>query len=185
MRRSSATRCRRRWSPIGTSQGDDLERAPSPTSPPAPLTSLRSAGPSLPLKRRPPVQTYTYKLGGSEVTINFPETDADLGGFREFLSRGDKILGFDTEGTGLDTYSQGHAVRLVQFGNDREAWVLRVDRFREEIRAALSQPRHFVAHNAPFDLLEVDAHLGIPLEELGPKMFDTKVLAHLDNSSRD
>ena len=131
------------------------------------------------------MQTYTYKLGGSEVTINFPETDADLGGFREFLSRGDKILGFDTEGTGLDTYSQGHAVRLVQFGNDREAWVLRVDRFREEIRAALSQPRHFVAHNAPFDLLEVDAHLGIPLEELGPKMFDTKVLAHLDNSSRD
>ncbi|WP_088979774.1 hypothetical protein [Micromonospora echinospora] len=34
-------------------------------------------------------------------------------------------------------------------------------------------------HNAPFDLLTVDRHLGVRLEELGGRTFDTRVLAHL------
>ncbi|MFD6638353.1 DNA polymerase [Micromonospora chalcea] len=95
------------------------------------------------------------------------------------MAGGDKVLAFDTEGTGLDVYTPGHRLRLGQFGNGREAWVLRADMFGEEIAAALRQPRPFVMHNAPFDLLTVDRHLGVRLEDLGPRTFDTRVLAHL------
>lgn len=124
--------------------------------------------------------TYTHPLAGDEVKINFIEHEADLDGFRAFLAQGDKVLGFDTETTGLDIFSPGYRVRLVQFGNREEAWVLQADRFRSAIVAALRQPRLFTAHNGlPFDALVVDRHLGVRLEDLGPRIFDTRILAHL------
>ncbi|MFI7069523.1 DNA polymerase [Micromonospora sediminicola] len=125
------------------------------------------------------MRTLTHTVGGSVVGIHFPERREDLDGFRAFLAGGDRILGFDTETTGLDVYTPGHRLRLAQFGNGREAWVLRADLFADEIRAALRQPRPFVMHNAPYDLLVVDRHLGVRLEELGGRTFDTRVLAHL------
>jgi DNA polymerase-1 len=121
----------------------------------------------------------SHVLAGTECCIEVPETEQDLAGFRYFLSDGDKVLGLDTETTSLDIYSPGHGLRLVQFGNEREAWVLRADRFADEIRAALRQPRAFVAHNAPFDLQVIDRHLGVTIEELAPRTFDSRVLAHL------
>lgn len=125
------------------------------------------------------MKVFTHTLAGSECVIHFPETRSDLYGFEEFLSRGDKVLGFDTETTGLDIFSPGYKLRLAQFGNDREAWVLNVDLFRDAVIRALRQPRAFVVHNAAFDLLVVDRHLGVKLEELGPRVFDTRILAHL------
>jgi DNA polymerase-1 len=125
------------------------------------------------------VIVYTQPLAGTQVKINIPETTADLRGFDAMLARGDKVLGFDTETTGLDIFSPGYACRLVQIGNREEAWVLRTDLFREEARRALLQPRIFTAHNAPFDLLVADRHLGVPLEDLGPRTFDTRIFAHL------
>lgn len=123
------------------------------------------------------VQTHT--LAGAACQINVPETSADLAGFDAFLARGDKVLGLDTETTHLDIYAPSHACRLVQIGNRDEAWVLRPDRFAPAIREALAQPRHFTAHNAPFDLLTLDRHGLAPLEDLGPRTFDTRVFAHL------
>lgn len=123
--------------------------------------------------------TYRQTLGGSEVTINFPERVEDLYGFEEFLSRGDKVLGLDTETSGLDVYRRDHTLRTVQFGNDREAWVLRADLFAEHAKRALRQPRLFVIHNAAYDMLVVDRHLGVSVEELGPRVLDTRILAHL------
>ncbi|RLK22669.1 DNA polymerase-1 [Micromonospora sp. M71_S20] len=125
------------------------------------------------------MRTLTHTVGGTVVGIHFPERRADLDGFRAFLAGGDKVLAFDTEGTGLDIFSPDHRLRLAQFGNGREAWVLRKDLFAEEAAAALRQPRAYVMHNAPFDLLTVDRHLGVRLEELGGRTFDTRVLAHL------
>src|SRR5690606_5796976 len=90
-----------------------------------------------------------------------------------------KVLGFDTETTGLDIYAPDFEVRLAQFGNTREAWVLRTDLFRDAITKALRQPRHFVAHNASFDALVADRHLGVTLEELSGRLHDTRILAHL------
>ena len=122
---------------------------------------------------------YTHSLGGSEVKINFPEREADLRGFEAFLARGDKVLGLDTETTGLDLYSPGYSLRLVQIGNAREAWVLRADLFAHVIRRILRSRRSFVVHNAAFDLQVLDRHLGVKIEDLGPRTFDTRILAHL------
>ena len=122
---------------------------------------------------------YTQRLAGSEVTINYPESAGDLRGFSDFLAQGDKVLGLDTETSGLDLYSTGYQLRLVQIGNAREAWVIRPDLFRSQIAAALRQPRLFTVHNAPFDLQVIDRHLGVKIEELGPRTFDTRILAHL------
>jgi DNA polymerase-1 len=125
------------------------------------------------------VKTFTHKLAGEECEIFFPETRDDLEGFERFLARGDKVLGLDTETTGLNAFGRGQGLRLVQIGNRTEAWVLQVDRFADAIRAALRQSRAFVAHNAIFDLLWIDRHLGVRLEEIVGRVFDTRVLAHL------
>jgi DNA polymerase-1 len=111
--------------------------------------------------------------------IHFLEHDSDLEAFDQFLARNDKILGLDTESTGLELFGVDHQLRLVQVGNGTEAWVLRTDRFAEAARRVLLQPRIFVCHNAPFDALVIDRHLGVPLEKLLPRIYDTKILAHL------
>ncbi len=125
------------------------------------------------------MHVYTHSLAGREVTIYFPESRRDLAGFETFLARGDKVLGLDTETTSLDVYSRGFKCRLVQFGNAEEAWVLRADLFADAIVKALRQPRYFVVHNAAFDLQVIDRAFGVKIEELGPRVFDTRILAHL------
>lgn len=123
--------------------------------------------------------TLKHTVAGTECTIRFPEVRQELYGFEEFLAQGDKVLAFDTETSGLDVFTPGHTLRLVQFGNCREAWVLRADLFGDAIARALRQPRMFVAHNAAYDMLVVDRHLGVRVEELGPRVLDTRILAHL------
>lgn len=120
-----------------------------------------------------------HDLAGSTCYINFPEYRDDLDGFHAFLAGGDKVLGLDTETTGLDVYSQGHGLRLVQLGNDLESWVLDARVFADDIRRALRQPRMFVVHNAAFDLQVIDRHLGVRIEEMAPRTLDTRILAHL------
>jgi DNA polymerase-1 len=121
----------------------------------------------------------THTVAGTDCDIYMPERREDLAAFRAFLAEGDPVLGLDSETTGLDTYSPGFRLRLVQFGNAREAWVLDADQFADEIRAALRQPRHFALHNAAFDLQVFDRHLGVKIEELADRCFDTRIWAHL------
>lgn len=125
------------------------------------------------------MKTITHTVAGSEVKIFVPERRTEIVGFESFLAEGDKVLGFDTETTDLDIYKPGHGLRLAQFGNGKEAWVLRADLFADHIAKALRQPRRFTMHNAPFDLLVVDRHLGVKIEELADRVFDTRILAHL------
>jgi len=125
------------------------------------------------------MKTLTHVLAGDECKIYIPERRTDILAFESFLSEGDKILGFDTETSDLNIYKPGHRLRLVQLGNTSEAWVLRADLFGDYIAKALRQPRAFTAHNAPFDLLTVDRHLGVKIEELGDRVFDTRIFAHL------
>ncbi|MDG4801746.1 DNA polymerase [Micromonospora sp. WMMD980] len=123
--------------------------------------------------------TLTHEVAGETCAIHFPERAADLMGFEAFIAGPDKVLAVDTETTGLDIYSPGHRLRLVQIGNSREAWVLQADLFAAHIRRALARPRHYVFHNFTYDALVLDRHLGIPLEDLGARSFDTRVAAHL------
>ena len=125
------------------------------------------------------MRTLTHSVQGQTSTIHIPETSDDIGGFEKFLAQGDKVLGFDTEDTSLDIFAPGFKCRAAQFGNPREAWVLDAQKFPSAIARALRQDRYFVAHNAPFDLLVADRHLGVPLEELAERVFDTRILGHL------
>lgn len=125
------------------------------------------------------MRTHSYSLGGSAVTINVPESPRDLHSFWDFLALGDQVLGLDTETSGLDVYSSGFTCRLVQIGNADTAFVLRVDQFRDAIVKALRQDRHWTLHNAPYDLKVIDQTLGVKIEELGPRAFDTRVFGHL------
>lgn len=125
------------------------------------------------------MRTLTHTLAGVDIAISIPETRGDLDGFETFLAQGDRILGFDTESTGLDIYAPGHALRLCQFGNEREAWVLRSDLFGDACARALRQPRAFVVHNAAYDLQVIDRHLGVRIEEIADRALDTRILAHL------
>lgn len=125
------------------------------------------------------MRTIRHSIAGDDVEIHVVETRADLAAFDSFLSRGDAVLAIDTETTGLGIFEHGFAVRLFQIGNGREAFVLDASRFAPAIQRALRQPRRFVAHNATFDLLAIDHRLGVSLEDLGPRVFDTRTLAHL------
>lgn len=132
------------------------------------------------------MRSYRYVVAGELCEINFPETEDDMAGFEAFVAQGDRFLAFDTESTGLDLFSADHKLRLVQIGNSTTAWVLRVDRFAEHIKHFLRLPRNLSAHNAPFDALTVDRHLGVKVEELLSKIWDTKICAHLlDPRSRE
>jgi len=125
------------------------------------------------------VDHITHTVADERCDIYFPTHDDDIGQFFDFLAQGHALLGFDTEGTGLDIYTAKHQLRLVQIGSATEAWVLRVDMFRDAICKALRQDRQYVAHNAPFDCLVVDRHLGVKLEDLMPRVMDTRLMGHL------
>jgi DNA polymerase-1 len=123
--------------------------------------------------------TQRHTVAGTDCLIHTPENRRDLEGFFDFLRKNDRVLGLDSETTGLNIFSPGFGLRLVQFGNDREAWVLRADLFRDAIRDTLLSDRLFAVHNAPFDLLVFDKHLDVRVEALAPRVFDTRIFAHL------
>lgn len=122
-----------------------------------------------------------YRMKGQPISIRVVETERDLPEFEEFISR-NRILGFDTETTGLDWWAPDFRCRLAQFGTGAETWVVPVELgpvFAEAVRRALLRLEWLVAHNGTFDLHVVEVALGIPMEELAPKMWDTRLLAHL------
>lgn len=125
------------------------------------------------------MRTFRHTVAGDVCAIYVPEYDDDLDQFYRFLEQGDRFLAYDTETTGLDLFAPGHRLRLLQIGNSTEAWVLRTDKFADACRRALHMKRMFLAHNAPYDTLVIDRHLGIQVESLLPKTWDTKIMAHL------
>lgn len=132
------------------------------------------------------MRVFRHVVAGKERLINVPEYVDDLDAFWQFMERGDTYLAVDTESTGLDLFSREHKLRLVQIGTADEAWVLRFEMFPEACYQALSQNRTWIAHNAPFDALTVARHVGVPLEVFLPRIWDTKIMAHLmDPRGRD
>ncbi|WP_435270901.1 DNA polymerase [Streptomyces sp. 1222.5] len=129
------------------------------------------------------MQVITYKIKRQTVRINVAETTWDLNRFIDFIEA-NPVLGYDTETTGLDWWNsdRGFRIRLAQFGNGVESWVLPVEinpEFKAAAIWALRKAQWLIAHNGTFDQHVSERTLGVPLEELAPKMFDTKILAHL------
>ena len=128
------------------------------------------------------MQRFVHQVAGQEVTINRVESLDDLEDFRNFVRANLKGLAVDSETTGLDMYSPGFKTRLVQFGTPTEAYVIPVEhggRFVEDTRRALLGVQRLVFQNGVFDLQVFDRHLDVKMEQLWPKVLDTKILAHL------
>jgi DNA polymerase I len=128
------------------------------------------------------MQTWTLHVQGEPVKVHRVESYADLELFKEFVRKNLKVLAFDTETTGLDIYSRGYRLRLVQFGNRHEAWVIPVELGGEYITVVvqtLNAVEKIVGKNLSFDFKVVDRCLGIPMEKLWPKAIDIELEAKL------
>jgi DNA polymerase-1 len=128
------------------------------------------------------VKEHRYVVAGEQVRINVVEREEDLEGFRDFVRANLRRLAVDTEGTGLNMYAPSFRVRLIQFGNTREAWVLPVEIGGQILADAIKALRvvdKWVLQNAPWDLQVFDRVFGVKLEEMWPKVTDTQLLAKI------
>lgn len=67
-------------------------------------------------------------------------------------------VALDTETTGFDKYSPGFAVRLVQFGNTTEAWVVPFAPWVGVVQEVINRARKLVGHNMAFDKESLAQH---------------------------
>lgn len=113
------------------------------------------------------------QVGDFEATVNVIADWADDGGtFLEWLDR-QEAVGLDTEATGLDIYGEDK-LRLVQFGNANEAFVMEPGCLAE---SGVQLARKLFVHNASFDLPIMRAG-----KSVWEKTVDTRILAHLVDS---
>ena len=125
-----------------------------------------------------------YKLKTEPIRINIVETDDDLDGFIEFV-RNNQTIAFDTETTGLLIYANTFKIRVAQFSNASESWVIPVERsvkWSWLAANALLRAKQLIIQNAAFDIPVVVRHWGLDMRELFEKTIDTKILAKLVDS---
>lgn len=78
----------------------------------------------------------------------------------------DKLIGFDTETTGLNPLDWNVRLRLVQLAGSRMVYVFDIDRLGQDIKRLLKEflerpDKIFIAHNLKFDLKFVRWFLGV------------------------
>lgn len=125
---------------------------------------------------------HRYIVAETPAVIRVVETEDDLDGFRDFVRAHLNFLAVDSETTGLDIYGDEFRCRMVQFGTEQESWVVPVEinpRFRGEVRLALQAIQSMAIQNASYDLQVFEQTLDIRMEDMWPKVVDTKILAHL------
>lgn len=92
-------------------------------------------------------------------------------------------IALDTETTGLDIFSETHHVRLVQFGDERTAYLFPAQQFKsmvsEIIDGLVGYNRTIIMHNAPYDLMVLAIGGFIDIDSVYPAVEDTRILAHL------
>jgi DNA polymerase-1 len=126
---------------------------------------------------------YLRTCDGHEMTVHAPRIgELDPAALAAFAAA-EPVLGLDVETSAVDDrgprfFAPAFTLRLVQFGSEREAWVLDMadPPQRDAAAAVLADPaRRFVTHT-PFDVLAVWSALGIPL---GQRVADTHLLSKL------
>lgn len=134
------------------------------------------------------MKQFGSSVAGTDIKVNVVERPTDLFEFVAFIRDNSKILGIDTETTGLDVFSPGFRVRTVQFGNGRESFVVPVELGLEldfEAMEALAAVDHWVIHNASFDLQVLRRWYGdkddgfMDFDTMWAKTTDTRILSHL------
>ncbi|MFB7473205.1 DNA polymerase [Kitasatospora sp. NPDC056184] len=124
-------------------------------------------------------------MAGQPITMHRVEHPEDLDAFREFIRRNQRGLGFDLETTGLEVFQPDYRVRLAQFGNADESWILPVEQgaeFQAETIAALGHLAKVFMNNGTFDFLSMDQAWGVKAETMFPKLVDNRILGHLVDS---
>lgn len=96
----------------------------------------------------------------------------------EWLGRvKDDVIGFDTEGTGIDT--QVDKVRLIQFGDENEGWSIPYDRWSGLAVDIINRwDKRFVGWNARYDVSML-ANMGISMPI--HRVDDGRFLGHINN----
>lgn len=130
------------------------------------------------------MRTLTHVVAGDTCLIFVPERQEDLANFLPWMeSRIHAVLAIDTETTSTDVFGAGFGLRLLQIGDEREAWVIRSD-LAQACADAVRRHDHWVAHNFAFDSQVLEQTLGITIETMTPKMFDTIIMSKLINPTR-
>jgi len=126
------------------------------------------------------MRTLTHVIDGETCFIRVPENDDDIRLFMNWMSKHSREpLAIDTETTGLRVFGNGFEARLVQIGSTVEAWVIRGVQFRDWIQHAVRAHPQWVAHNFAFDAQVLERTIGLTIEEMTPKLFDTIILSKL------
>ncbi|WP_425837447.1 DNA polymerase [Streptomyces fractus] len=134
---------------------------------------------------------HSFPVLGKKIPVRVPQSVDDFREFQRYIidraNAGERVA-YDTETTGLDTFSSGFRIRTAQFGTPDEAWVLQVEKGDDLQRLttwALRTLPELSMQNRNFDMLASDRHLpGISLEELAPKTLDTYIHLHLSDPRR-
>lgn len=126
------------------------------------------------------MRTLRHSVAGDLCTIFVPETADDMQDFNQWMAdRSRKPLAVDTETTGLNVFGSGFGLRLLQIGDTREAWVLQLQFATGWGANALRAHDFWVSHNWSYDAPVVERALGVTIEEMTAKMFDTIILSRL------
>jgi len=100
------------------------------------------------------------------------------------IPRRDQWIGCDAETNAIDPWHAGYRLRALQFADEREAWVLDVQRLGPHVVRRLMRSHHnLVAHFSENDLrfIERGAPGSIDLGSLVPHLYDNQVaLAYYD-----
>ncbi|MGV9263175.1 DNA polymerase [Kitasatospora sp. NPDC003701] len=134
------------------------------------------------------MRTHEYEIAGDTVRVHVLQSAEDAEEFSAWINSAGtagRLVAYDTETTGLHIYARGYRLRLAQFGDADTAWVIPVELGPEWAALAAwalrALPR-ITIHNAAFDLLVSDRHLGVKVEEIWARVVDTKLIAHLIDS---
>lgn len=126
------------------------------------------------------MRTFLSRLDGEEVRAHFPETVEDLGKFWKWFDRQPTVIGADIETTGLNPWAADFRIRVVQFGDEYDGWVLDVEKFRETIERVLASSHRFAFHNGMgFDVPALAVQGFIDAWNFSKFIIDTQLLAHL------
>jgi DNA polymerase-1 len=91
------------------------------------------------------------------VRLHYVETSEEAAAFVEWCRRPRYTVCVDTETTGLERDAR---IRLIQFGDEDEAWTLRWDRWKGSALEALDllkrARQRIVFHNSPYDVPKIE-----------------------------
>lgn len=111
-----------------------------------------------------------------EVQIHLVDDVDDVNELMSWMSTRN-LVAIDTETTGLNPETD--TVRLVQIGDDRDAWVLRADRWTGVIEQIIRQWKgEYIGHNIKYDVAMLRGLLNgltLPVD----RCHDTRALSHL------